>query len=211
MRAHVLSLLSIKLVLTSARLHAPPTLPSTLLAGAGIIPAGTLSHFCIVTSWDGFNATLATYGAFLGVTPPVPGIAGGADSNGTYLGKALLGTTKIAFMQLNNETKMEFLAGDPAEPSWWRDVYMRRGYEVHHMGYVLPLSAGQVWSTVTAFAAAGLGEAVQWGRWGVIDTAGAGCYVYMASEASLGVTVEILANGAACDSLPAQPSSSRIA
>jgi hypothetical protein len=35
-----------------------------------------------------------------------------------YLGKKLLGKTKIAFMDLNNMTKMEFLAGDPAEPSW---------------------------------------------------------------------------------------------
>lgn len=191
----------------SARLRSPQnSLPASLRVGAGIIPAGTLSHFCIVTSWVGYNATLATYGTLLGVEPPVPGIAGGPGSNGTYLGNPLVGTTKIAFMQLNNETKMEFLAGDPDHPSWWRDVYLRRGYEVHHMGYVLPSSAGQVWDTVTAFTAAGLGEAVQWGRWGTIDTAGAGCYVYMASEASLGVTVEILANEDACDSLPAQPS-----
>ena len=42
----------------------------------------------------------------------VPGIAGGPGSNGTYLGKPLLGTTKIAFLELNNDTRVEFLAGD---------------------------------------------------------------------------------------------------
>ena len=171
----------------------------------GIIPAGTLTHFCVVTSWEGYNATLATYASLFGVQAPAPGIAGGPGSNGTYLGAPLLGTTKIAFLDLNNRTRMEFLAGEPSQPSWWRDVYLRHGLSIHHMGYELPAGA-QVWDVVTAFTAAGLGPAVQWGRWGTIDTASGGCYVYMDAEASLGVTVEILAAGSWCDSLPAQPS-----
>lgn len=61
-----------------------------------------------------------TDGTFLGVTPPVPGTAGGIESNGSYAGKALTGKTAIAFMSLNNKTQMEFLAGD-ANASWWRD------------------------------------------------------------------------------------------
>ena len=48
---------------------------------AGVIPAGTLTHFCIVTAYDAFNATLATYARFLGVEAPVPGIAGGIESS----------------------------------------------------------------------------------------------------------------------------------
>ena len=171
----------------------------------GIIPEGTLTHFCVVTSSAGYNATLATYASLYGVPAPAPGIAGGAASNGTYLGRPLVGTTKIAFLPLNNNTRMEFLAGEPSQPSWWRDVYLRHGLSIHHMGYELPPGT-QVWDTVTAFMAAGLGPAVQWGRWGTIDTAGGGCYVYMDAEASLGVTVEILAAGTWCDSLPAQPS-----
>ena len=73
-----------------------------------------------------------TDGKFLGVTPPVPGVAGGIGSNGSYLGAPLIGETLIAFMDLNNRTQMEFLAGD-ANPSWWRDVYMKKGYEIHHV------------------------------------------------------------------------------
>ena len=49
---------------------------------------------------------------------------------------------------------------------------------------------------------------VQYGRWGTINTPGAGCYVYVDSQASLGVTVEILANEFDCDSLPAPPTGS---
>lgn len=134
----------------------------------------------------------------------MPGIAGGPDSNGTYLGKQLLGTTKIAFMALNNQTRMEFLAGEPSEPSWWRDVYLAKGYEVHHMGYELPRGTA-IWPVVSSFTAAGLGEAVQWGRWGVPDQPGAGCYAYMDSQGSLGVTVELLASEADCDDMPYPP------
>jgi hypothetical protein len=170
----------------------------------GVIPAGTLSHFCIVTSWQNFNQTLQTWASFLGTTAPAPGIAGGPDSNGTYMGKPLLGTTKIAFLDLNNDTRVEFLAGEPSQPSWWRDVYLEKGFEVHHSGYVLPAGT-QILDTVQAFELAGLGQAVQWGRWGQIDKPGAGCYVYMDSQKTLGVTTEILANGQWCDSLPAQP------
>lgn len=173
-------------------------------AAGGVIPAGTLSHYCIVTSWDGYNATLATWASFLGTTAPAPGIAGGPASNGTYLGAPLIGTTKIAFMNVNNLTRVEFLAGEPSQPSWWRDVYLAKGYEVHHHGFVLPAGT-QVWTTVQAFERAGLGSAVQWGRWGEIDHDGSGCYVYMDSQQSLGVTTEILASGSWCDSLPAQP------
>lgn len=105
-------------------------------------------------------------------------------------------------MDLNNMTRMEFLAGQPDQPSWWRDVYLTKGYEVHHMGYVVP---SPIWPVVQAFSAAGLGPAVQWGRWGVPDQPGSGCYVYMDSQATLGVTVEILANDQDCDDLPYPP------
>jgi hypothetical protein len=93
------------------------------------------------------------------------------------------------------------------EPSWWRDVYTKKGYEVHHMGYVVnePL-----WPVVQKFEAAGLGKAVQWARYGNTGpntNPGGGCYVYMDSQATLGVTAEILANGPFCDAMPAPPSS----
>jgi hypothetical protein len=64
----------------------------------------------------------------LGQPVPTAGIAGGPAANGTYLGRRLTGTTKIAFLRLNNLTRIEILAGDPAQASWWRDVYVcRRG------------------------------------------------------------------------------------
>ena len=40
------------------------------------------------------------------------------------------------------------------------------------MGYALPPGT-DVWKTVTAFTAAGLGDFVQTGRWGTINTPGA--------------------------------------
>ena len=70
------------------------------------------------------------------------------------------------------------------------------------MGY--EIGTEPIWPVVEAFAAAGLGPAVQWGRWGAEDHGG-GCYVYMDSQLTLGVTTEILAGDAGCDSLPAQP------
>ena len=70
------------------------------------------------------------------------------------------------------------------------------------MGYAI--GTEPVWPVVEAFTAAGLGPAVQWGRWGQEDHGG-GCYVYMDSQLTLGVTTEILAADAGCDSLPAQP------
>ena len=176
---------------------------------SSIIPKNSLSHFCIVTSWEGYNATLALHAAFLGEAAPPPGVAGGPDSNGTYVidgaPHRLAGTTKIAFLTLNNHTRMEYLAGDPAQPSWWRDVFLKKGIEVHHMGYDLPAGVA-VWPVVESFVAAGLGPAVQWGRWGALNKPGSGCYVYLDSQATLGVTVEILgASSGECDGLPAQP------
>lgn len=164
---------------------------------------GLLSHICIVTSWDGFEAMTARYAAFLGVAQPSTGSAGG-NGTGTYFGRRLLGTTKIAFLDLNNHTRVEFLAGEPSEPSWWRDVYLNKGVEVHHQGYVLPAGT-DVWAYASAFSAT-YGAMVQWGRWGTPDQPGSGCYVYVDSQASLGVTVEILANERDCDSLPFPPS-----
>lgn len=41
-----------------------------------------------------------------------------------------MGSTKIGFMQANQMTKIEFLAGEPGVPSWWLDVYTKRGMEV---------------------------------------------------------------------------------
>ena len=113
--------------------------PSTALrAGAGILPNNTLTHFCVITAFDDIEATLAMYGTLFGVTPPTPSIAGGNTTNGTYVvdgvPQLLIGTTKIAFMQLNNDTKMEFLAGDPATPSWWRDVYVHKGVRCARRG-----------------------------------------------------------------------------
>ena len=175
-----------------------------------LVPQGSLSHFCVVTSWDNYNMSLQNYGTLFGITPPLPGIAGGPDSNGTYvidgIPSKLLGTTKISFISLNNLTKMEFLAGDPQYPSWWRDVYLSKGYEIHHQGYVLP-KGEPVWPVVQVFKESGLGEPVQWGRWGEINKPGSGCYVYMDSQKTLGVTIEILGgSGGECDGLPAQPS-----
>jgi hypothetical protein len=150
---------------------------AALRAGAGILPENALTHFCIITAYDSIDATMALYGTLFGVTPPPSGIAGGPTSNGTYVvdGKPtkLVGTTKIAFLQLNNLTKMEFLAGDPATPSWWRDVYVKKGLEVHHQGYEIGVSP--IWPVVEAFSAAGLGDAVQWGRWGAEDHGGGAC------------------------------------
>lgn len=177
----------------------------------GIFPPGTLSHFCVITSWEGYNETVGKYATLLGIVPPVPGIAGGVVSNGTYVvdgvPQVLTGTTLIAFVELNNSTRMEFLAGNMSAPSWWRDVYLSKGLEIHHQGHNLP-SGYAIWPVVEAFESAGLGSAVQWGRWGTIDTPGSGCYVYMDSQLTLGVTVEILASESDCDDLPAPPAPS---
>lgn len=72
------------------------------------------------------------------------------------------------------------------------------------MGYALPTGT-PIWNVVTAFSQAQLGPWVQYGRWGTLGTAGAGCYVYMDAQGTLGVTVEILANGPDCDGLPMPP------
>jgi hypothetical protein len=112
-------------------------LQSVDLVEAGILPTGAFSHLCIVTGWNEYNATLQKYASLLGQAVPTPDIAGGLASNGTYLGRPLEGTTKIAFLHLNNFTRVEFLAGDPDKQSWWREVYDARGEEVHHMGYQL--------------------------------------------------------------------------
>ena len=89
---------------------------------------------------------------------------------------------------MNNNTRVEFLAGEPSQPSWWRDVYLARGFEVHHVGFELPAGTA-VWPVVEAFQAAGLGQPVQWGRWGVTDQPGSGCYAYMDAQAALGVKI----------------------
>lgn len=205
MRSHVtFAALSACAAASSLHTLAPST---TLRAGGGILPNNTLTHFCVITAFDDIEATLAMYGTLFGVTPPTPSIAGGNTSNGTYVidgvPQPLSGTTKIAFMNLNNDTRMEFLAGDPATPSWWRDVYLDKGKEIHHMGYAI--GTAPVWPVVEAFTAAGFGSAVQWGRWGEEDTPGGGCYVYLDSQLTLGVTTEILSADSGCDSLPAPP------
>ena len=146
-------------------------------------------------------------------------------------------------MEANNLTRIEFLAGEPDKPSWWRDVYNKKGMEVgdtrvrpfsgphprthtaasrhsrvdrthhllwpvrccrqvHHMGYQV---TEQIWPAVQRFAAAGLGHPVQWARWGVLGEPTAGCYVYVDSQTTLGVTTEVLANGHYCDSLRPPP------
>eukprot|EP00035_Acanthoeca_spectabilis_P037471 m.45501 g.45501 ORF g.45501 m.45501 type:complete len:201 (+) comp8642_c0_seq2:88-690(+) len=177
-------------------------LPPAAVQLDGVLPLNTLTHFCIITGWDTYNQTLARYSMLLGEPIPTIGTAGGPTSNGTYLGKRLLGTTKIAFLKANNMTSIEFLAGEPGVPSWWLDVYNSRGMEVHHMGYQVE---EPVWPVVLRFQAANLGQAIQWGHWGTIDQPGSGCYVYMDSVNTLGVTTEILANGAYCDDLPLPP------
>jgi len=184
----------------AARGGAPVSAGAALTLSPGL--SGLLSHFCIVTSYDGFEAMTARYAAMLGVAAPTTGTAGG-NGTGTYLGKRLMGTTKIAFLQLNNDTRVEFLAGVPWEGSWWRDVFLDKGVEVHHQGYVLPKGT-DIWAYVQAFAAI-YGPAVQWGRWGTPDQPGSGCYAYCDAQASLGVTVEILANDRDCDNLPFPP------
>merc|ERR1711879_66451 len=139
------------------------------------------SHFCVVTGWNNYNRTLEQYAALLGVDVPNQSIAGGKPANGTYLGKPLLGTTKIAFLPLNEATQMEFLAGDPDHPNWWRDVYNKRGFEIHHFGFVL---SQDIWPVVERFKESGLGDPVQWARWGNEhgpNKPGAGCYVYIDS------------------------------
>eukprot|EP00039_Didymoeca_costata_P010218 m.136941 g.136941 ORF g.136941 m.136941 type:complete len:213 (-) comp14741_c0_seq7:50-688(-) len=181
---------------------------AALLSGAkvaqmkSVIPSGSLTHFCVITGWDNYNTTLESYANMLGQDVPKIGRAGGLDSNGTYLGKRLLGTTKIAFLNLNNMTYMEFLSGDPDYPSWWRDVYNVKGKEIHHMGYHID---EPIWPAVQKFEKAGLGIAKQWARWGEMEHPGSGCYVYMDSQETLGVTTEILANEHDCDSLPKAP------
>jgi len=186
-----------------------PAIDVTVAAGLfqGCLPPNTLTHFAIITGWDQYNSTLAKYDALLGPGYAVPyQISGGKDSNGTYLGKRLLGRTKLAFKNLTEystgQMQVEILAGDPDQPSWWRDVYHQRGFEIRHMGYML---AESIWPVVERCEAAGLGNAVQWGHWGVMDKPGSGCYVYMDSQKTLGVTFEILAKENDCDSLLAAP------
>jgi len=174
-----------------------PNSPLTL----GLVPVNSLSHFCVVTSWDAYETILSTYSTFLGLAVPTPGIAGGPDSNSTYLGRKLMGTTKIAFLQLNNNTRLEFLAGQPDQPSWWRDVYLEKGFEIHHQGYELPESM-DVWQVATAFMNSKWGQIVQFGHWGEYGTEGSGCYVYLDSQLSLGVTVELLGGMTNCANLP---------
>lgn len=212
MRLNFITAILLSLYITgslSKKKPATKIVPDGLVYPLGVLPPNTLTHFAIITSWENFNTTLSTYGTFLGLQPPNPNqIAGGPDSNGTYVvdgvPQRLLGTTKIAFLRLNNNTQMEFLAGDPDVPSWWRDVYLVKGFEVHHMGYHLATNVS-IWPVVEAFTAAQLGAPVQWGRWGVEDTNSGGCYVYIDSQSSLGVTTEILGAESGCDSLPAQP------
>ncbi len=167
----------------------------------GLVPANSLTHFCVVTSWNDYENVLSRYASLLGEVAPTPGIAGGPDSNSTYLGQKLLGTTKIAFLQLNNLTRMEFLAGEPNQPSWWRDVYLDKGLEIHHQGYEIPASM-DVWEVAQAFTNQGFGQSVQWGHWGSYGMAGSGCYVYVNSQISLGVTVELLGGVTNCANLP---------
>uniref|UniRef100_A0A7S3FGV6 Uncharacterized protein n=1 Tax=Haptolina ericina TaxID=156174 RepID=A0A7S3FGV6_9EUKA len=80
----------------------------------------------------------------------------------------------------------------------------RRASRSITMGYVVN---EPIWPAVQRFQAAGLGDPVQWAHWGKVDQPGSGCYVYMDSQLTLGVTVEILANEADCDDLPAPPHS----
>jgi hypothetical protein len=191
----------------------PSVVPSSL---SGIVPADSWTHFCVVSSWDSYNETLNSYASMLGQKAPDVGIAGGLPANGTYLGNRLKGTTKIAFLDLNSKAKIELLAGDPDHPSWWRDVYNRKGKEAHHMGYQLPENPNgpQIWEVVTNFEKAGLGHAVQWARWGNEkgpNVPGSGCYVYLDSQSTLGWTTEVLATGPQCDSLPTPEQSSKTA
>ena len=93
------------------------------------------------------------------------------------------------------------LTGEPSQPSWWRDVYLLKGLEVHHQGYVIPDSI-DVWDVVSNFTKSGWGQAVQWGHWGTFGASGSGCYVYVDSQQSLGVTVEILGGAGNCGNLP---------
>jgi hypothetical protein len=167
----------------------------------GLLPPNSLTHFCVVTSWTAYEDILSKYASFLGVAAPTPGIAGGPDSNSSYLGRKLLGTTKIAFLQLNNLTRMEFLAGEPDQPSWWRDVYLDKGLEIHHQGYEIPESM-DVWQVAQNFTNNAWGQIVQWGHWGNYGMEGSGCYVYVDSQLSLGVTVELLGGVTNCANLP---------
>jgi hypothetical protein len=151
------------------------------------------------TSADSASATHATHGA--GRTGILLPAGFNVTFNTVQYEELVARTTKIAFLRLNNETQMEFLAGEPNEPSWWRDVYLQKGLEIHHQGYVLPESI-DVWATVMNFAESGWGQAVQWGHWGTFGQAGSGCYVYVDSQRSLGVTVELLGGATNCGNLP---------
>ena len=167
-------LLLASLPVASSHVLFPPSssASSSSAALSSVLPAGSLTHFCIISSWDAYNQTVATWANMLGLQPPAPGIAGGPTSNSTYLGKLLQGITLISFLPMNNNTRVEFLAGEPSQPSWWRDVYLARGFEVHHVGFELPAGTA-VWPVVEAFQAAGLGQPVQWGRWGINQDLGA--------------------------------------
>ena len=178
----------------------------------GIIPADSLTHFCVVTGHDRFEELVGRYSMMLGVEQPETGTTAGPDSNSTYLPNAgkgkpekMVASSKIVFLELNDQTKMEFLGAEPQYHSWWQDVYLAHGQEIHHMGYALP-DGVDIWPVIEKFEAAGLGLATQWGRWGEINKPDSGCYVYMDSQASLGTTLEILGgHSGECDSLPAQP------
>ena len=102
----------------------------------GILPAGSLSHFCIVTGWNEIDALLARFALMLGIDPPQTGISGGPSSNGTYrnpehngTAERLQGSNRIAFIHVNNDTSIEFLGADD-KPSWWSYLYAKKGMEV---------------------------------------------------------------------------------
>eukprot|EP00039_Didymoeca_costata_P010216 m.136929 g.136929 ORF g.136929 m.136929 type:complete len:107 (-) comp14741_c0_seq4:50-370(-) len=86
--------------------------------------------------------------------------------------------------------------------AWYYCRYNVKGKEIHHMGYHID---EPIWPAVQKFEKAGLGIAKQWARWGEMEHPGSGCYVYMDSQETLGVTTEILANEHDCDSLPKAP------
>jgi hypothetical protein len=161
------------------------------LAVAGLLPDASLSHFATVSNCSTFDAELARYTEIYGIAPgsqPAAGNAGGlaarnkqnlssgGSGNGTYMALdaatgtrrptrllAAAGGGRIAFLDLNEKTYLEFLCADES-PSWWREVFVdQRGLNVHHMGYRTPQGA-PVWDIVSNFSRAGLGTPVQWDR-----------------------------------------------
>ena len=204
------------------------------LAVAGLLPDASLSHFATVSNCSTFDAELARYTEIYGIAPgsqPAAGNAGGlaarnkqnlssgGSGNGTYMALdaatgtrrptrllAAAGGGRIAFLDLNEKTYLEFLCADES-PSWWREVFVdQRGLNVHHMGYRTPQGA-PVWDIVSNFSRAGLGTAVQWDRFD------GGCYVYLDCRETLGVSLELFVGfmGGECDSLPAPPNATAAA